>query len=379
MPDNAAQEALAEKLRAQRVAAEKLAEQRVQAARERAEGRTPPAELAAPRPSAPQRRHARRRLHPPKAQGRRSPAAARLPPQVQLRGRTPARHARRKRCASAACRGSAQPAAACAWRPAALLAPVSTRCRHAPAAALQARGSVRELWSTAPASAASGPCRLRHGSGIARLSRGPRGPQRRPPALESYPRQTEQRDFPEGEYDDGPPGAAPRASGAGRSADDFDEVFEDDGASRQRASARDYQSAYGEGEDAFAEDQRRSSGPWLLLLSLLATALVAGGVVLVLQLHHEGCGRERHDHGRRARGQRPGRSREGRPRSARRGHGGARPGEKQIYDRIVGDQEVLGGQIESTEEIPVPPVSACNPRAKCPLPALTRSRCLTPA
>ena len=47
MPDNAAQEALAEKLRAQRAAAEKLAEQRVQAARDRAEGKTAPPEPAA--------------------------------------------------------------------------------------------------------------------------------------------------------------------------------------------------------------------------------------------------------------------------------------------------------------------------------------------
>ena len=73
---------LAEKLRAQRAAAEKLAEQRVQAARDRAEGKTPP--IRAPQPpraAAPTPRTPHCGAAPDPA---RPSAACRRPPQVQL-------------------------------------------------------------------------------------------------------------------------------------------------------------------------------------------------------------------------------------------------------------------------------------------------------
>ena len=93
---------------------------------------------------------------------------------------------------------------------------------------------------------------------------------------------------------------------------------------RQRASARDYQSAYGEGEDAFAEDQRRSSGPWLLLLALLAAALVTGGVVWYYNTNMKNVAGTGTSVGRGSGRLCAGRSRQGRARSARRRHGGAR-------------------------------------------------------
>ena len=110
---------------------------------------------------------------------------------------------------------------------------------------------------------------------------------RRPPALESYPR-PETRDYPEGEQDDtarcpgwgGPPAAAPK--------EDYDEVFEDDGGSRQRASARDYQSAYGE-PGCLRRRPAPLQRPWLLLLAMLAALMLTAGGWLVLHQQHQGC------------------------------------------------------------------------------------------
>jgi hypothetical protein len=184
-------------------------------------------------------------------------------------------------------------------------------------------------------------------------------PRRPPPALESFPRQADQREYPDGDFDDSRQPLRLGRPTRARARDDEDEVFEDDGGSRQRASARDYQAAYGDGEDAFAEDQRRSGGPWLLLLGLLTAALVTAGVVWFynsgmknLAVPGTGAG----DVPVVSAPQDPAKVAPEEPAA-----GAEQPAaqKKQIYDRIVGDQEVLGGgQIESTEEIPVPPAAA---------------------
>jgi hypothetical protein len=363
MPDNAAQEALAEKLRAQRAAAEKLAEQRVQAARDRAEGRTaepPPAtsrtSAAAPRTPPGATATKPRAPIPPPAGGRPKFSFAEEPaPGRDTRGAGEARPGLSggaaapltpPRPALGADRGqppflrpSTSGLGARTQPPYKPVDP-SSPAGYGPPPRLQPPPTGRGGYGAEPSVPAYP---------------GSRGtaPRRPPPALESYPRQ-DARDFAESEPEVPRLGRpAPR----GRSSNDFDEVFEDDGGNRQRASARDYQSAYGE-SDAFAEDTRRSSGPWLLLLAILAAALVAGGAFWYYNTNMKNVA----------------------------GSGTAAPGEvpvvnappepskvapeaptaateepavqkKQIYDRIVGEQEVNGGQLQQTEETPVPPAS----------------------
>jgi hypothetical protein len=371
MPDNATQDALAEKLRAQRAAAERLAEQRVQAARDRAEGRVPPPE--------PPRQ--------PAAQAPRTPPSPSPKPRAPVPPPPPGRpkFSFAEEPASAP-RASEAPAGRPGMSTGAPLTP--------PRPALGGdRGQPPFLRPSAPGIGGSrpqtpyrpvdpaanygAPPRLQpppaRGGGFGGEAPapgygGPRSAPRRPPALDAaYPRAPEPRDYPEAEQEE--VRQAPRLGRPtrGRSQDDFDEVFEDDGGGRQRPSARDYQSAYGESEDAFAEDQRRSSGPWLLLLALLAAALITGGVVWY---YNSGMGNVA------GTGEAPTEvpvvnapaeppKVEPEPQAG----GGEQPAaqRKLIYDRIVGEQEVLGGaQMQPTEEIPVEPASAGTPPSEVP-------------
>ena len=364
-PDNAAQEALADKLRAQRVAAEKLAEQRVQAARERAEGKSPQADQpptgqrpgsAAPRmpPSAPPKPRAA--VPPPPPGSRPKFSFADEPPSPRdMRGAGDAAASRPGYPGGAGAPlspprpalGGGQPPflrpSAAGARPQPPYRPVDPSANYGPPPRLQ----------PPPGRPGFGADTAAPGYPAARGA-----PRRPPPALESFPRQADQREYPDNDFDDGrqPPrlGRPTRS----RARDDDDEVFEDDGTSRQRASARDYQAAYGEGEDTFAEDQRRSGGPWLLLLALLAAALVTGGVVWYYNSGMKdvaGPGTGAGDVPVVSAPEDPAKVAPEAPAA-----GAEQPAaqRKQIYDRIVGDQEVLGGQIETTEEIPVPPAAA---------------------
>ena len=140
-----------------------------------------------------------------------------------------------------------------------------------------------------------------------------------------------------------------------------DEIFEDQ-APRRRASASDYQSAYRGGEAPYGEERRRSNGPWLLLLALVAAAVVTGSVIIFFS---GGKGGNELATGKPAEGEIPVVTAPETPaktatepvEDASAGAASAR--KKQIYDRIVGDQEVQGdSQVVPTEVTPVEPQSS---------------------
>jgi cell division septation protein DedD len=158
--------------------------------------------------------------------------------------------------------------------------------------------------------------------------------------------------------------------------DDYaDDIFEDAAPSRatRRASATDYNQAYRETEDGYADEGRRSSGPWLLLLFLLLAAGAAGAGVWYYQTKiKSGTATTASssesapvipapDTSAKVAPEQPA---DGQPTSA-----GVTPSKKQIYDRIVGDNEVLGGRVVPTEEVPVQPAAQSGSAQQVPQPA----------
>ncbi|MEI7598835.1 MAG: SPOR domain-containing protein [Aestuariivirga sp.] len=357
-PDNAAQDALAEKLRAQRAAAERLAEQRVQAARNRAEGKKPEAPVPQ-RPAAPPLRPAaptpRNPVVPPTSgaprpkfsfaddRGEQRPggAAPLTPPRPALGGdRSPPPFLRPSTNGNLGARP--QPA----FRP-----------------TITEGGSGYVPSPRLPGVTRPGLGADAAGYGASRL------PVRRTPPINPYARQPEPPEYPEDVLDEEGRAAPRLGRPVGRAReDDFDEVFEDDAAPRGRASARDYQSEYAEGEEGFADEPRRSSGPWLLLLALLGAAVLVGGLVWYYSDNMKnlaGVGSSSSsgstpvvpapaDPAKVAAPDASGDSQTEAP-AARK---------KQIYDRIVGEQEVTG-EMQPTEETPVAP-EAAQPDAATP-------------
>ncbi len=136
-----------------------------------------------------------------------------------------------------------------------------------------------------------------------------------------------------------------------------DEIFEDAPAPRssRRASANDYNQAYREQEGAFVDAPRRSSGPWLLLLFLLLAGGAGGAGIWYYNANVKSVA---------ASGpadqapvvSAPEQSAKSAPEQPVDGQStGASTSKKQIYDRIIGDNEVLGGQVVPTEEAPLQP------------------------
>ncbi len=194
---------------------------------------------------------------------------------------------------------------------------------------------------------------------------------RRGPALDPYARQPDPRGYGADEFEDDPRAQAPRLSARpparGRMqpqppADEYDEVFEDEAPPpRQRASARDYQDAYrGAAPDqAYDDEPRRSSGPWLLLLMLLAAAIVTGGVVWFYQTKFKSTATApAATSGEQVpvvtAPEQPAKTVPEQP--ADNGQSPA-ASKKQIYDRIVGEQEVTGERVAPTEEVPQAPAA----------------------
>jgi SPOR domain len=138
-----------------------------------------------------------------------------------------------------------------------------------------------------------------------------------------------------------------------------DEIFEDPSPPPRRASATDYHQAYRDQDEMYQPERRRSRGPWMLLGLLLLAAAAAGGGIFAYQNYIKTGANGS------AAGEAPvvappetpdkttaeATAPDTQPPAANQ-----QPlNKKQIYDRIIGDKEVPGGQLTPTEEAPVQP------------------------
>ncbi|MCA3560995.1 MAG: SPOR domain-containing protein [Aestuariivirga sp.] len=378
-PDNAAQDALAEKLRAQRAAAERLAEQRVQAARNQTEVKKPVPAAPPARPAAPSPRPAAA-ASAPRSPGVKPPLGGAARPKFSFADET---RADAPRPGVTPPLTPPRPALGGERSPPPFLRPgtgagpngsLGARPQPAfrPAGTGGGSGYVAPPRLQTPAMPRAG-----LGSDLAGYSAARRVPPPRPPLPASYvpAPPPDPRNFPEDEFEDDAR-AAPRLgrpAPESRGQDDFDEVFEDEQLPpRGRASARDLQSAHDEAEEGFADEPRRSRAPLLLGLALLVAGLLTAFVIWfysgdLKNLVNAGASDS------------PGSSpvvpapatpaKVAAP-DASSGSGDTQTEapaarKKQIYDRIVGEQEVTG-EMQPTEEIPVPP-EAAQPDAVVPL------------
>ena len=379
-PDVPATDALAEKLKAQRAAAEKLAAQRVIAARERAEARsaaevrpTPEPALNIPRPLA-------------NEAGSKPAAVAPARPKFSFADDDAGASRREPGLAADAAAvplprpAAAQPARAPLIPP----RPALGGERSQPSLLRPAPSSFRAETPPTyrPADPAAGyalpPSRQTGLGGQRPYGAEPNVPVRgnraaaKPPAYDQYRRGAEPPAPYESEAFHEDPRGDPRLGrplpqrGRGRTADEpHDDVFEDEApppvASRRRASAGEYQSAYREAEGGYEEDRRRSSGPWLLLLALVAAALITGGIILFYNYKMKTAATASTTSASDtvpvvAAPEQPAKTAAEKPTAATGDAVAPATAKKKIYDRIVGDQEVIGGsQIVPTEVTPVQP------------------------
>ena len=167
-----------------------------------------------------------------------------------------------------------------------------------------------------------------------------------------------------------PPGKGPSMRPpprAGRQQDQFTE-FEDEGSfyedpglnmprpAGRRPTTTDYQEAYRDVESGYDDEPPRSSLPWILSGILVIGALLAGGLVW----WYITFGKPAMNGGQTSTNtevpvvQPPAQANRTQPDQAQQNNAESSATRKQIYDRIVGDREVLGGQITPTEEVPQP-------------------------
>lgn len=142
--------------------------------------------------------------------------------------------------------------------------------------------------------------------------------------------------------------------------DDYgDEIFEEAPAprSQRRASANDYNQAYRENEGAYGDERRRSSGPWLLLLFLMLAAGAAGAGVWYYQTNVKTVATNGSTDPAPvvAAPEQSAKSAPEQPLDGQSNTTDAATSKKQIYDRIIGDNEVLGGRVVPSEEAPLQP------------------------
>ena len=124
-------------------------------------------------------------------------------------------------------------------------------------------------------------------------------------------------------------------------------------------------------EGAYGDERRRSSGPWLLLLFLMLAAGAAGAGVWYYQTNVKtvATGVSTEAAPVVAAPEQSAKSAPEQPLDGPADAAGSATSKKQIYDRIIGDNEVLGGQVVPTEETPIQPEAQQGDAEQIPQPA----------
>lgn len=162
--------------------------------------------------------------------------------------------------------------------------------------------------------------------------------------------------------------------------EDVNEVFEDEEPprpQRRRASAQDYNRAYRDYEEGYEAEPRRRRGPWPWLALIALMGIMAAGVIYYYLTYMKNSGQA--NNGNVPVIEAPDSSSKTAPESTG-GSLGSAPGtnpttdaqRKQIYDRILGDDEVNGNQnqVVPTQEQPqaVEPTGSNEGQEAAPLP-----------
>ncbi|MGE0007698.1 MAG: SPOR domain-containing protein [Parvibaculaceae bacterium] len=200
---------------------------------------------------------------------------------------------------------------------------------------------------------------------------------RRGPALPPQPAYGDEADGPSlGDYRRRPP--VPARARRPAYDEDVNEVFEDEEPprpQRRRASAQDYSRAYRDYDDGYEAEAPRRRGPWPWLAAFAAIALVAAGIIYYYLTYMKSPGpADGNVPVIEAPDQSPKTAPENTSGSTLGTQGSAQPNaaeqRKQIYDRILGDEEVDGGRVVPTQEQPQPvaPTGDGNGQGAAPLP-----------
>ncbi|MCA0434428.1 MAG: SPOR domain-containing protein [Proteobacteria bacterium] len=132
------------------------------------------------------------------------------------------------------------------------------------------------------------------------------------------------------------------------------ELFEDPRSGQRRATAGEYSQAYRDYEMGYDDDVGRSRGPllWLLLLGLFALVALGGIWFYYNNIKPQMSGQQGANTPVVTAPAQPAKSQPDQQQ-------GQQPASRKlIYDRIVGDREVLGGDVMQSEEPPVSPSDA---------------------